>query len=776
MAYRQQQNQNVGHHQIPGNPRTTAFAHSQFNSPVYGIDPGLQLQSSPQGLQPQSARQGRHSSNERGSMQPPNISSPRMNSTSPGPAFSFKPIDRALPSRDVTPETIADAYVNFILYANPNFALDVDTSTLKQTFETGLPKSDNKDFEPYRLFELLKKFDSKEIKTWNQLALDLGVEPPDPSKGQSVQKVQQYSVRLKRWMRAMHIDAFFDHLMGKQHAYFTEIPNPNDPYPTSGRDGVTAEEDLAIRALDPSFRPKRGRRRNSETEQDDKNDNDSATKSQSTADSAAPYSAAPMSAVPMSAHPDSYQDPWAVASAVTPQSFAPWSARTQPSAVPASATSNLRWQLGHSQTPGTPHPMSAVPPSMSAHIDAAFDGEPKSAVTPSRKRRRHGPAVSSAWPSNSAPGAKPRGRPPANRNTQDGPFSTFPADPTNAKSKSQANSTAPTPPDKNIIEQPSPQASTPLSQPGEGRPGRLSLQVPPHTGGPVRLATPPTLLVNGETNESETRSDSDDPSRVAALQAQLNADRTIEDRPPNFSFENLRRVVASDLLRADIRGRRQRLTGDEGKRLADSILDRLNVPRTDAGNPREDLARLTAASWLGVGDQFNVPLGPTAGHGKRINVTRFRTDADGYEEITYDESVEDCREVFDIYWHVSQGSCMGTFELKNLSLSSGPLSTSTSTTFPSSSSDNPGESTHDLVVRKTLEAMKNITKQGWLEEALAEIYKSSVKDFHGGAGMVEENVDWKARCRAMEFASMVAKGEVERSRQRFLEKVMDALL
>lgn len=647
MSYRQQPNQNVGHHQRPGNQRTPGFIQSQYNSPVYGIDPGLHIQGNSRGLQPQSARHIRHPSNELGSMQPPaSTSSPRMNSTSPGPAFSFKPTDRALPSRDVTPETIADTYVNFILYANPNFSLDVDTSTLKQTFETGLPKSDNKDFEPFRLYELLKKFDAKEIKTWNQLALDLGVEPPDQSKGQSAQKVQQYSVRLKRWMRAMHIDAFFDHLMSKQHAYFTEIPNPNDPYPSSGRDGVTAEEDLAIRALDPSFRPKRGRRRNSDNEQDDKNETDSATKNQSTVDSATPYSGAPMSAVPMSAHPDAYHDPWAAASAVTPQSFAPWSARTQPSAASASVPSNLRWQLGHSQTPGTPHPMTAVPTSMSAHIDAAFDGEPKSAVTPSRKRRRHGPAVSSAWPSNSAPGAKPRGRPPANRNTQDGPFTTFPADPSNTKSKAQATPSAPTPPDAAVLEQPSPQAGTPLSQPGEGRPGRLSLQVPPHTGGPVRLATPPTLLVNGETKESDTRSDSDDPSRAAAMAAQFQqTDRIVEDRPPNFSFEALRRVVASDLLRADIRGRRQRLTGDEGKRLADSILDRLNVPRSDAGNPREDLARLTAASWLGVGDQFNVPLGPSAGHGKRINVTRFQTDADGYEEITYDETAEDVREV-----------------------------------------------------------------------------------------------------------------------------------
>lgn len=640
MAYRQHQNPNVGHHQLQRGSGGPNFTQSPYDSPVYGIDPSLHLQSSPpQRLQPQHTRQGRFPSSESASMQPPSNASPRMNSPSPGPAFSYKPTDRSLPPRNVTAETVADAYVNFILYANPSFPLDVDTSTLKTTFETGLPKSDNKDFEVFRLFELIQKFDSKEIKTWGQLALDLGVEPPDQNKGQSNQKVQQYSVRLKRWMRAMHVDAFFEYLMGKQHTYFTEIPSPEDPHPSTGRDGVMAEEDLAIRALDPKYRPKRGRRRNSENDQDEKTENDGATKNQQSMESAATYSAAPMSAVPMSAHPDGYHDPWAVASAVTPQSFAPWSARAQPSAAPASATSNLRWQLGHSQTPGTPHPMSAVPTSMSAHIDAAFDGEPKSAVTPSRKRRRHGPAVSSAWPSNSAPGAKPRGRPPANRNVQDGPFTTFPADPTNTKAKNQTTSSTPVVTDTPTLEQRSPQTAS--SQPGEGRPGRLSLQVPPHTGGPVRLATPPTLLVNGETNESETKSDSDHPSRTAALQPH----RVVEDRPPNFSFESLRRVVASDLLRADIIGRRQRLTGDEGKRLADSILDRLNVPRSDAGNPREDMARLTAASWLGVGDQFNVPLGPSAGHGKRINVTRFRTDADGYEEITYDETADDVREV-----------------------------------------------------------------------------------------------------------------------------------
>ena len=62
-------------------------------------------------------------------------------------------------------------------------------------------------------------------------------------------------------MRARHIDAFFEYLLGKQHQYYLQIPPPSQPFPDNGRDGVILEEDLAIRALDPKFRPKRGRRK-----------------------------------------------------------------------------------------------------------------------------------------------------------------------------------------------------------------------------------------------------------------------------------------------------------------------------------------------------------------------------------------------------------------------------------------------------------------------------------------------------------------------------------
>jgi len=104
--------------------------------------------------------------------------------------------DRLLPSYDVADDTFDDAYVAFIFYCNPSIPLDTDTSELRRAFRSP-PKSDGKNFSTFTLFELIRKLEMKEIKTWAQLAIDLGVEPPAVDKGQSAQKVQQYAVRLK---------------------------------------------------------------------------------------------------------------------------------------------------------------------------------------------------------------------------------------------------------------------------------------------------------------------------------------------------------------------------------------------------------------------------------------------------------------------------------------------------------------------------------------------------------------------------------------------------
>ena len=130
-------------------------------------------------------------------MPPPSTSaSPSFAAVRPNRAYAPLITQRVLPSRDVSEENIADAYALFIMYCNPYFPLDIDTSDLKRIFQTP-PRSDGKDFSIFTLWELIKRFDTKDIKTWTQLALELGVEPPSVEKGGSVQKVQQYSVRLK---------------------------------------------------------------------------------------------------------------------------------------------------------------------------------------------------------------------------------------------------------------------------------------------------------------------------------------------------------------------------------------------------------------------------------------------------------------------------------------------------------------------------------------------------------------------------------------------------
>lgn len=135
------------------------------------------------------------------SHQPPNLSNGAGNGhiastmgTSSSNDNSHQP--RGLPSRQVTDETIDDAFVSFILYCNPAIPFDTDTTELRKIFRVP-PKSDGKNFSTFTLFELIRKLELKEIKTWAQLALDLGVEPPALDKGQSAQKVQQYAVRLK---------------------------------------------------------------------------------------------------------------------------------------------------------------------------------------------------------------------------------------------------------------------------------------------------------------------------------------------------------------------------------------------------------------------------------------------------------------------------------------------------------------------------------------------------------------------------------------------------
>ncbi|KAK1987863.1 ARS binding protein 2 [Colletotrichum cereale] len=408
-------------------------------------------------------------------------------STSSTPALSV--VRFALPNRDVTAETIEDAYVSFILHCNPAVPPETDAAALREAFRVP-PKSGGKSFSTFTLFQLIRQLETKEIKTWAELALKLGVDPPDQDKGQSSQKIQQYAVRLKRWMHSMHVDAFFEYLMDHPHPYWVEIPNDPTPVCEAGRDGVLAEDDMALRALLPQVRPRRGRKR---PDEDD-------------------FSRSPTQRARLDSPP--------VGSGYAPsrtETTGPWSAHpdgraslgnADPSRLSANSALASAWPPVHDtvQTPATAFPqgpMSALTPSTR---NGGFWGDAEgSATTPSRPKpshRRHGAkVVSSAWRSGGPGGSgKTRGRPPMNKMSVDGLFAASSSEKPHLKGSSPGTKSDPEP-IKPPVSIPSivPPAVPPdiTHVPPMPRPAKpsISLQVPERSGGPVRLATPPPPVV-----------------------------------------------------------------------------------------------------------------------------------------------------------------------------------------------------------------------------------------------------------------------------------------
>ncbi|EFY91034.1 ARS binding protein Abp2, putative [Metarhizium acridum CQMa 102] len=405
-----------------------------------------------------------------------------------------------LPDRDVNPATIEEAYVRFIFYCNPALQLDCDTESLRDAFRTP-PRSGGKSFDTFTIYELVRKFYNKEIKTWTELTTTLGVEPPDPTKDESAQKVAQYGVRLKKWMNSMHVKAFFEYLMDIPNDYWMRIPTDPNPIASGVRDGVALEDDMALRALLPHIRPKRGRKR---PEADDALASPAQRQRLSPASAAEDYRQGQSG--PWSAHPDAHGST---------------SLDAQRAHNPAS------WGQNESlQTPVGRWPQSAVTPTTRGSFwDDAL--EPRSAAAPTKGKasnlRRGAKNVSSAWKTaGKDPGTRPRGRPPINRTPVEGAgqYHAHGWTPTNETQPEHSYYHRPVPAMHSEQPQRQPQqqqqqqqqqyhhqfpenhsGATPTGQqhdqhaPYEGgsRPSRpsISLQVPDRAGGSVRLATPP---------------------------------------------------------------------------------------------------------------------------------------------------------------------------------------------------------------------------------------------------------------------------------------------
>lgn len=401
----------------------------------------------------------------------------------------------------------------------------------------------------------------------------------------------------------MHVDAFFEFCLGHPHPYYTQRP-PADALVSDSRDGVPLEEDLALRALVPQWKPKRGRKRAEDREGGEVKPTKRPQLDTSVGvlhgDSFPSHSAFPQSAIPFSAFPDDMEssDPWMTAASSFPAD-APNTQQGQ----------DLRWRPLERDASPAGYPQSAIIPRGHHPADNFLSAEPKSAITPSsgdkaRSRRRHGPAVSSAWPSsNGSSTGKARGRPP-NRGTVSGPFSSFPVNPARDDSSNEDSVPRPAstmPLDHNSFAQSSNHQYQSPVQPG-GRPGKLQLQVPQHPGGPVRLATPPTLLVNGVDDASAPKAEDGDQNRPLPGMPNVSDAEYSEDP----SSEKFIRLLSNELLRAKLNGRSTPLELGEARALAATVVSNLI-----ASSPKQNPA-LCAALHLGLGSHFGLQ-GTTSG-------------------------------------------------------------------------------------------------------------------------------------------------------------------
>ena len=321
----------------------------------------------------------------------------------------------------------------------------------------------------------------------------------------------------------------------------------------------------------PEWRPKRGRRKADDADVDT-NDNASKRVQHQRANSAElfrdfdeqfahptpPQSGAPWSAQPQAQH----QDLWTAAQiAIAPKT--PSTGRTPASSQLSADSANqlLQWRSNDTATPASPYPHSALSARATFPLTPSVE-DPKSAgplsgKSPLRSRKRHGPAVSSAWQgSSNTNSGKLRGRPPQNRSIQDGPYSTFPANPATKEAPTinlgQSTHTTNLSPvgnqaSNNLNNSDSTTQSSALNQlqaaSAVRKPSRLQLQVPEHSGGPVRLATPPTVLINGESgrqsaSSTERRSSGDFYSQFdSASEGDAQDDAAADDAGSNVDWK-----------------------------------------------------------------------------------------------------------------------------------------------------------------------------------------------------------------------------------------------
>ena len=310
------------------------------------------------------------------------------------------------------------------------------------------------------------------------------------------------------------------------------------------RDGVVPEEDLALRALLPHLRPKRGRRKG----YDDDNDSiDTPNKrlragtpstvdgrnsprpdpwgrvSQSPAPSLVPNFPASHHAqilseasrtrqTPVQGYDDHLNDLFASASRALGGDNGVNNIASTTTIIQNNNAAQLQQMGSWSHSNGRSHneyPQSAIDqhaPSNAFGSPEMNDGSrsayPSAARRTTKSKRRGGPAVSAAWTGQSengtVSGPKIRGRPPQSRNVKNGPFEIWSVkesiehDRGNGQPDYPNKTTTSARPQATVAQMH--QSNSSATAQGRRVPTKkLSLTVPQQTGGNVRLATPPVL-------------------------------------------------------------------------------------------------------------------------------------------------------------------------------------------------------------------------------------------------------------------------------------------
>lgn len=399
----------------------------------------------------------------------------------------------------------------------------------------------------------------------------------------------------------MHVDAFFEYCLDHAHVYYTQLP-PAGPFVNDSRDGVPLEEDLALRALVPQWKPKRGRKRTEDKEIEEEKlvkrpQLDTSIDTLHPGNFQTPSVAFPQSAIPFSAYPGD-TDPWmtAASSFTAPGSDNPSDQQGQ----------DTRWRLPDREASPSGYPHSAILPRGNHPSEMLGSLEPRSAMTPvsgdkSRSKRRHGPAVSSAWPNSTGTStSKGRGRPP-NKSSSTGSFSSFQVNQNREPSQTPNPSAQSSPPvfsqnpSQRVLDTTYNQSPTPAAH---ARPGKLQLQVPQHSGAPVRLATPPTLLVNGMNGAVIPQAGEDDRTFSRHM---TNNHTTDMGAARTISADDVIRALSVELARARLSGRASALKLDEAHALASEMV--LNLSALYSQLPLGPQP-LVLAFHLGVGHHF----------------------------------------------------------------------------------------------------------------------------------------------------------------------------